>query len=259
MFAKTIIDSDAFLEMPISARLLYYDLGMRADDDGFVNSPKKIMKIIGATEDDMRILIMRKFIIPFENGIVVIKHWRINNYLRNDRYKETTYIKEKQLLEIDKRGKYHLKEGVGTPFGIPPGIPVVDADKDSIGKYSKDKVIETTNVVSCTQPETADVPSIPLSNGSEWLPSVSDYEEWTRIYPGVDIANEFNRMRQWCLSNPTKKKTARGIRRFVTGWLDREQNKSGGNGRSPYGGSRNAEKINNVNNWGKQFEQQNFN
>ena len=82
MFAKTIIDSDAFIEMPISARLLYYDLGMRADDDGFVNSPKKIMRMIGASEDDMRILAMRKFIIPFDNGLVVIKHWRINNYLR---------------------------------------------------------------------------------------------------------------------------------------------------------------------------------
>ena len=79
MFAKTIIDSDAFLEMPISARLLYYDLGMRADDDGFINSPKKIMKMIGASEDDINILILKKFIIPFDNGVVVLKHWRIHN------------------------------------------------------------------------------------------------------------------------------------------------------------------------------------
>ena len=131
MFAKTIIDSDAFIEMPMSARLLYYDLGMRADDDGFVNSPKKIMRMIGASNDDMNILIMRKFIIPFDSGVVVIKHWRINNYLRNDRYTETQYVKEKEQLTIDEKGKYHL--------GIPGGIPAVSTGKDSIGKDSIDK------------------------------------------------------------------------------------------------------------------------
>lgn len=141
MFAKTIIDSDAFLDMPISARLLYYDLGMRADDDGFVNSPKKIMKIIGATNDDMNILIMRKFIIPFESGIVVIKHWRINNYLRKDRYNETKYIKEKNQLVLDGTGKYHSVDTNGIPHGIPTGIPTVDTGKVSIGKDSLDKDI----------------------------------------------------------------------------------------------------------------------
>lgn len=110
MFAKTIIDSDAFLDMPMSARLLYYDLGMRADDDGFINSPKKIMRTIGATSDDMNILIARKFVIPFDSGVVVIKAWRINNYLRSDRYNETKYIEEKSLLEVDKTGMYHHKE-----------------------------------------------------------------------------------------------------------------------------------------------------
>ena len=85
MFAKSIIDSDAFIEMPMSARLLYYDLSMRADDDGFVNSPKKIMRMIGASNDDMNILILRKFVIAFDNGVIVIKHWRMNNYLRSDR------------------------------------------------------------------------------------------------------------------------------------------------------------------------------
>ena len=82
MFAKTIIDSDAFIDMPVTARLLYYDLAMRADDDGFVNSPKKIMRMIGASQDDLSILIVKKFILPFDNGVVVIKHWRIHNYIR---------------------------------------------------------------------------------------------------------------------------------------------------------------------------------
>ena len=86
MFAKTIVLSDAFLDMPITARCLYFTLGMVADDDRFVNSPKSIMRQIRASEGDMMSLVSNKFIIPFESGIVVIKHWRINNYLRNDRY-----------------------------------------------------------------------------------------------------------------------------------------------------------------------------
>ena len=106
MFAKTIIDSDAFLDMSVTARLLYYDLSMRADDDGFVNSPKKIMRMIGASEDDLRMRAARKFIIPFENGVVVIKHWRIHNYIQKDRYKGSKYIEEKSTLAVDENGAY---------------------------------------------------------------------------------------------------------------------------------------------------------
>lgn len=108
MFAKFIVDSDAFIDMPMSARLLYYDLGMRADDDGFVNSPKKIMRMIGATNDDMNILLMRKFVIAFESGVVVIKHWRIHNYIQSDRYHPTKYVEEKAKLSLKDNGAYTL-------------------------------------------------------------------------------------------------------------------------------------------------------
>lgn len=142
MFAKTIIDSDAFIDMPVSTRLLYYDLGMRADDDGFVNSPKKIMRMIGSTEDDIKLLITKKFIIPFDSGVVVIKHWRINNYLRGDRYRGTTYTKEKSLLQIDDKGAYTMANGACIPqieTGIPTGIPSGNPDKNRLDKYSIDK------------------------------------------------------------------------------------------------------------------------
>ena len=108
MFAKSIIDSDIFIDMPTSARLLYYDLSMRADDDGFVNSPKKIIRMTGASDDDLKILILKNFIIPFETGVVVIKHWRIHNYIRKDTYKETVYRKEKSMLAISKNKTYFL-------------------------------------------------------------------------------------------------------------------------------------------------------
>jgi hypothetical protein len=116
MFAKTIIDSDAFLEMPMSARLLYYDLSMRADDDGFNNSPRKVMRTVGATTDDLNILIARKFIIPFDNGVVVIKHWRIHNYIRKDTYNETPYKEQKALLEYDENNAYRMITDQETPL-----------------------------------------------------------------------------------------------------------------------------------------------
>ena len=91
MFAKTIIDSDAFLDMPVTTQLLYFHLSMRADDDGFINKPKSIMRSCGGNDDDMKLLIAKKFIIPFESGIVVIKHWKIHNLIAIDRYTETKY------------------------------------------------------------------------------------------------------------------------------------------------------------------------
>jgi hypothetical protein len=106
MFAKTIIDSDAFLEMPQSTQLLYFHLSMRADDDGFINNPKSIMRNVGCKEDDIRILSGKKFIIPFESGIVVIKHWKIHNYIQKDRYHETKYKEEKATLNTDENGAY---------------------------------------------------------------------------------------------------------------------------------------------------------
>ena len=135
MFAKSIIDSDAFLDMPLSAQALYFHLGMRADDDGFVNSPKKIMRLVSCSDDDMKLLITKNFIIPFDSGIVVIKHWRIHNYIRSDRYKPTTYTDEKKLLEVKENNAYALTDTVG----IPSDIPVGDAGKVSIGKDSLGK------------------------------------------------------------------------------------------------------------------------
>lgn len=121
MFSNKVIETDAFLEMPDSTQNLYFHLSMNADDDGFVAKPKSIMRMTGKKEDDMRLLITKSFIIPFESGVIVIKHWRINNYLRADRYKETIYQEEKQQLSLNAKGEYEL--------GIPTGIPTVDPNK----------------------------------------------------------------------------------------------------------------------------------
>ena len=140
MFAKTIIDSDAFIDMPITARLLYYDLGMRADDDGFVNSPKKIMRMVGASQDDLAILISKKFIIPFETGVVVIKHWRIHNYIRQDRKHETKYEQEMSMLTIKENGAYTLVDACqSSDRQLTGSCPTeVRLGKDRLGKDSLD-------------------------------------------------------------------------------------------------------------------------
>lgn len=110
MFAKTIIDSDAFLDMPHSTQLLYFHLSMRADDDGFINNPKNIMRMISCKEDDLKILILKKFLLPFESGVVVIKHWQVHNYIQKDRYHETKYKEEKSMLKLDENKAYTIMD-----------------------------------------------------------------------------------------------------------------------------------------------------
>ena len=134
MFAKTIIDSDAFLDMPQTTQLLYFHLAMRADDDGFINNPKSIMRNVRCTDDDLKLLAVKKFIIPFENGVVVIKHWKIHNYIAKDRYKETKYKEEKATLSLDENNAYTTSvDGLYTDC-----IQIVDEmdTQDRIGKVS---------------------------------------------------------------------------------------------------------------------------
>ena len=141
MFAKTIIDSDAFLDMSLSTQALYFHLSMRADDDGFINNPKKIQRMIGCGDDELKMLIIKKFIIPFESGVCVIKHWRIHNYIRNDRYKETVYKDEKLMLAIKENGSYTSEINLGEPLvnqentvGIPNGYLLDTQDRLELGK-----------------------------------------------------------------------------------------------------------------------------
>ena len=140
MFAKTIIDSDAFLDMPHSTQLLYFHLSMRADDDGFINNPKNIIRMIGCKDDDLKILLAKKFILPFESGVVVIKHWQIHNYIQKDRYRETKYKEEKAMLQLDENKAYQMKNNqcIQNVYNL----DTQDRDRIEIGKDS----IEINNI-----------------------------------------------------------------------------------------------------------------
>ncbi len=117
LFSLKIVASDAFLDMPTSSRELYFQLCMYADDDGFVN-PKKIVRMLGASDDDLKVLLGKRFVLPFESGVIVIKHWLIHNTILKDRYKETMYVDEKKRLQIKENGSYteSCKQNVNIPL-----------------------------------------------------------------------------------------------------------------------------------------------
>ena len=135
MINKRIIVSDTFLDMPLSAQALYFHLNAIADDDGFIENPNSFKRMIGASNDDLKILIAKQYILPFESGVVVVKHWLIHNYIRRDRYNETMHVEEKKKLQINEDKTYSYYEGI--PLVNQPttnGIPMVDTGKDRTGK-----------------------------------------------------------------------------------------------------------------------------
>ena len=139
MMSKSIIKSDTFLDMPATTQNLYFHMLLDADDDGFINAPKSIMRMIGAKDDDMKVLTAKQFVIPFESGVVVIKDWKIHNYIQNDRYKPST-LPERDLLNIQKDKTYTLKSDVSRMDT--ECIQTVSIGKDRLGKVrlGKDRI-----------------------------------------------------------------------------------------------------------------------
>lgn len=221
MFAKTIVLSDAFLDMPMSARCFYFTLGMFADDDGFVNNPKSIMRQCGASIDDMNVLLAKKFVLLFEDGVIVIKHWRINNYLRNDRYTETKYSEDKALLTIDKNGAYTIENALGIPSS---GIPSIGKDRlvedrleeVRVGKEKKEN--EDTNVSSqkkkFTPPTVEEVDDFCYENNLG-----IDASEFVDFYTANGWMVGKNHMKDWKATARNwdrKRKKDTGSQRFMT-------------------------------------------
>ena len=131
MFTRKITESDAFLDMPSSTQMLYFHLAMNADDDGFVNNPKKIQKMCGAADDDFKLLIAKSFVILFDSGIAVIKHWKMHNYIQSDRYKPSDYVEEKSMLGIKKNKAYTLDESKMEIRCIPDSVKKEKKRKES--------------------------------------------------------------------------------------------------------------------------------
>lgn len=249
MFAMTIIDSDAFLDMPLSAQALYFHLCMRADDDGFLNNAKKIQRVVGASESDLQQLSSKRFIICFDSGVVVIKHWRMHNQIKKDRYKTTVYTSEMQQLTVKENNAYTEKiHPVSTlePVciqNVSTLEPQVSIGKVSIGKVSKENTcseLPKTGSVEADQPTKDDkqkaesLPGSPvfctiITNTKEEYPITEEMVGlWESTYQAVNVKQQLLAMKSWSISNPKKRKTKAGMLSFVNNWLSKEQDKGHG-------------------------------
>ena len=244
MFSSKIIDSDAFIEMSPMARLLYFNLSLHADDDGFTNSARREMKIVGAQDSDLNELVDKRFVIRFDSGVVAIKHWRINNTIRSDRYKATTYTDEKSLLTIEPNGAYTIKSEVnnnGIPSdnhknidGIPSDnqcVPQIRGGEDRIDKdrLGKDRLGEGC---ACVREESSEIQADCLTPPSQESPVLyfptkegeqpiyqSDIDNLTNYYNGaIDVKAEILA----CAENSREK--PEGVSSWqtaVTKWISR--------------------------------------
>ncbi len=188
MFSTDIIDTDSFLEMPSSSKCLYYDLGMRADDDGFV-SPKKVVRLTGASEDDLKVLIAKKFIIPFKSGVIVIRDWKMNNYIQKDRYTETIYKEEKKLLGEDENHSYSLEE-----------------INDIQNVYKMDTQVRVSKELDKgTSTKVDGEPSAPKTYGNPDINDLISYLKEKMDIPQLDGSEQINRRYAYILLRKSKK------------------------------------------------------
>ncbi len=238
MFSKTVTGSDAFLELPMSARLLYYELAMQADDDGFVDGPKKVMRIVGASPADLDALTESRFLIPFENGTVVIRHWKAHNYIQKDRYRETVYLREKAMLRVAANNAYELRE----PPAATPCIHSV-SNLDTEVRIEQETESEQEKETAPKREKAPEVdPSIPISPSSsapdngialptneqkkQYVVGDETIREYGSLWPELDVRSEILAMRSWLSANPSRRKSPEETPRFVNGWLTRAHEKA---------------------------------
>jgi len=195
MFSQSIVASDAFLDMPLSSQLLYFHMGMEADDDGFVANPKKVMRMVGCQDDDFRVLIGKKFIITFSSGICVVKHWKINNYIRSDRYIPTLYKEEMLALEIKENNGYKRLTTTGVPK-VGKGLTEYSKEENSIVKKSKEQKNphgEFKNVLLTIKEYKSVVSLMGEENTLELIEELSDYLE----SKGKRYKSHYATLRSW--------------------------------------------------------------
>jgi len=214
MFAKTIIDSDAFLDMPISTQALYFHLSMRADDDGFINNAKKIQRMIGCSDDDLKILLSKNFVIPFESGVCVIKHWKIHNLIQKDRYKPSVYLDEKAKLSLKNNNVYTMDTNcIHNVSSLDSQVRVgkVSLVKSRVGDDGEidNKVIDY-QIANPPPPTNFTYSSQKFSMYGEWTPSDS-FETLAKI-AGMKLGDdypvdEFLEFRTYWVTQPAMQRT----------------------------------------------------
>lgn len=237
MFSIRVTDSTRFLKMPATSQNLYFHLGLMADDDGIVEA-YPVMRKIGATEDDLRVLLSKGFVTILNDDLVsYIVDWREHNQIRADRkvdsiYKDLLIHMHPDISLLQAKESYYSrnKNICQTNGRQMPGKSqrIVGIGKDSIGKDSigKDNINIITPETDKSAPEGTGI-LIPLQDKTSYDVPADKIPMWKQAYPAVDIKQELWKIVSWCDANPKKRKTRRGIERFITGWLERAQNRGG--------------------------------
>lgn len=204
MFAKAIVLSDAFLDMPMSARCLYFTLSMLADDDGFVGSPKAIMRQCGASQDDMAVLLSKRFLLGFESGVVIVKHWRINNYIQKDRYKASVYKEEQKQLYIDGNGAYtdHEKDSakpmytecIQNGYNLDTQYSIeLDKNRDSLVKESVARARGKYNNVILSEIEFVQF----AADHIDYRERIDRLSSYLHNHPSVNYKSHYDKLCEW--------------------------------------------------------------
>ena len=228
MFTVKIVESDAFLDMPLSAQALYVHLNMNADDDGFVNNPKMITRLIGAKNDDLQVLIDKAFILMFPSGVAVIKGWLMNNIIKNDRKHPTSYQEELSQLVVKDNRSYTWKQngnGTETERKQNGNNLLRSIDKDSLDKNSLDKnntFAPTSNDIDAMEKEI--FAELPLLNNQFYKIYTEDVSHYKEQFPAIDVEQEIRNAIAWTEANPKNRK--KQGKRFLTNWLLRKQERA---------------------------------
>ena len=228
MFTVKIVESDAFLDMPLSAQALYVHLNMNADDDGFVNNPKMITRLIGAKNDDLQVLIDKAFILMFPSGVAVIKGWLMNNIIKNDRKHPTSYQEELSQLVVKDNRSYTWKQngnGTETERKQNGNNLLRSIDKDSLDKNSIDKnntFAPTSNDIDAMEKEI--FAELPLLNNQFYKIYTDDVSHYKEQFPAIDVEQEIRNAIAWTEANPKNRK--KQGKRFLTNWLLRKQERA---------------------------------
>lgn len=216
MFSNKIIDSDAFIDMPLSTQALYFHLHMRADDDGFLNNAQRIMRMIGANKNDYDLLIAKSFIIQFPDGICVIKHWRIHNYIRKDRYRATQYTEEKAMLSVKENGSYTLVQN--EPVGIPSDNQSVD---ERVTQISIDQnSIDLDNINNVQKEDFAPDESKEKKVNKQEIEAF--FERIWKLYPNKKGKQRVSDKQKRILFEIGEEEIGRAIQRYIADWKNEQ-------------------------------------
>lgn len=226
MFSRDIVRSDAFLDMPVSSQLLYFQLGMEADDDGFLANGKMVIRMAGANDDDLKILLAKRFVLSFQSGVIVIKHWKINNLIQKDRYKQTRYVEEKNGLKIKENQSY--TECIQTGNNSEP--------QSSLGKVSLGKVSLGEREVAQSAPTPKEISKDFFEKGETYQKVFAELQE---KIPSEMLNQEIVKfVSYWTEPNATGKKLRWEqernfeIRRRLATWFSRIKNYQSAKGKS---------------------------